>query len=326
MPFEAGAPGGRAANGHWDGRPHQTMLSAQDIAFKDNPQGRPSPRRRRIMIVAGEASGDLHGGDLAREILALDPTCELFGIAGAADARGRRPRVVPHRRHRTGSGLTELASTIRGPLATMRDLRRVCAPTKPDLVILIDYRRVQPDAGGHRQDARACRCSTTSRRRYGRGGADASQADRGAPIVWRWCCRLKRNSTRRPAIASAFVGHPLLDASRRRRAAPRRWRATASARRAAAGAAARQPARRDPLPAAADGRGGADPRREHRPGAGHRAGADADPAELAEQTGIDLTGYVLSRATPIVSLPPARSRWSRRAPRRWKPRCSAARW
>ena len=34
------------------------------------------------MIVAGEASGDLHGGDLAREILARDPSCELFGIAG----------------------------------------------------------------------------------------------------------------------------------------------------------------------------------------------------------------------------------------------------
>ena len=39
-------------------------------------------RRGRIMIVAGEASGDLHGGDLAREILARDPSCDLFGIAG----------------------------------------------------------------------------------------------------------------------------------------------------------------------------------------------------------------------------------------------------
>ncbi|MGH7780185.1 MAG: hypothetical protein ACREQR_10195, partial [Candidatus Binataceae bacterium] len=48
--------------------------------------GAPAPhtgaRARRIMIVAGEASGDLHGADLAREILALDPRCDLFGIAG----------------------------------------------------------------------------------------------------------------------------------------------------------------------------------------------------------------------------------------------------
>jgi len=41
----------------------------------------PAPRTR-IMIVAGEASGDLHGGDLAREIAALNPSVDLFGVAG----------------------------------------------------------------------------------------------------------------------------------------------------------------------------------------------------------------------------------------------------
>ncbi len=55
-------------------------------------------RRRRILIVAGEASGDLHGGDLARQILALDPNCELFGIAGGQmRAAGVEAKVPPPR-------------------------------------------------------------------------------------------------------------------------------------------------------------------------------------------------------------------------------------
>ena len=38
------------------------------------------------MIVAGEASGDLHGAKLARELLALDPHVALYGMGGEAMA------------------------------------------------------------------------------------------------------------------------------------------------------------------------------------------------------------------------------------------------
>lgn len=90
------------------------------------------------MIVAGEASGDLHGGDLAREILARDPDCELFGIAGAQmRAAGVRAEVRIEDIH--GLGLTELISTIGLSLKSLRDLRRTLRTNKPDLVILIDY-------------------------------------------------------------------------------------------------------------------------------------------------------------------------------------------
>jgi lipid-A-disaccharide synthase len=90
------------------------------------------------MIVAGEASGDLHGGDLARQILTLDPACELFGIAGAQmRAAGVHANVRIEDIH--GLGLTELISTIGLSLTTMRDLRRIIRTDKPDLVILIDY-------------------------------------------------------------------------------------------------------------------------------------------------------------------------------------------
>lgn len=90
------------------------------------------------MIVAGEASGDLHGGNLAHQILALDPACELFGIAGAQmRAAGVHANVRIEDIH--GLGLTELISTIGLSLSTMRDLRRILRTDRPDLVILIDY-------------------------------------------------------------------------------------------------------------------------------------------------------------------------------------------
>ena len=88
------------------------MLPAPDLAALENrPPQRSQPRRRRIMIVAGEASGDMHGADLVREILARDPACEFFGIAGERmRAAGVRALFAP--RKSRGWDSTELASTI----------------------------------------------------------------------------------------------------------------------------------------------------------------------------------------------------------------------
>ncbi len=95
-------------------------------------------RKARIMIVAGEASGDLHGGDLAREILARDPSCDLFGIAGEKmRAAGVRAIIKTEDIH--GLGLSELASTIGRTVGAFRTLRRIIRREKPDLLILIDY-------------------------------------------------------------------------------------------------------------------------------------------------------------------------------------------
>ncbi len=84
------------------------------------------------MIVAGEASGDLHGGDLAREILARDPSCDLFGIAGEKmRAAGVRAIVKTEDIH--GLGLSELASTIGRTVGAFRMLRRIIRRERPDL-------------------------------------------------------------------------------------------------------------------------------------------------------------------------------------------------
>ncbi|SVC94097.1 uncharacterized protein METZ01_LOCUS346951, partial [marine metagenome] len=41
-----------------------------------------SGRSNRFLIVAGEASGDMHGGGLVRALKKLDPHCEFNGLGG----------------------------------------------------------------------------------------------------------------------------------------------------------------------------------------------------------------------------------------------------
>ncbi len=98
----------------------------------------PPRSQRRVMIVAGEASGDLHGAGLAAQILARDPACDLFGIAGER-MRAAGVRALSRTEDIAGFGLTELASTIRRTLGVLRELKAAVRRERPDLVILIDF-------------------------------------------------------------------------------------------------------------------------------------------------------------------------------------------
>src|SRR5229473_7137754 len=96
-----------------------------------------SSRRRRILMIAGEASGDHLGADLAAQLLALAPDCELFGMAGER-MRAAGVRAVVNTEAVSGMGATELASTIGPILGAFRTLVRWLRRELPDLVILID--------------------------------------------------------------------------------------------------------------------------------------------------------------------------------------------
>ena len=102
------------------------------------PAAGASPRRRRVMIVAGEASGDLHGADLAAQILARDPGCDVFGVAGER-MRAAGVRALSRSEDIAALGLAELASTIRRTLGVLRDLKAILRREPPDLAILIDF-------------------------------------------------------------------------------------------------------------------------------------------------------------------------------------------
>ncbi|MBI3616257.1 MAG: lipid-A-disaccharide synthase [Candidatus Omnitrophica bacterium] len=90
------------------------------------------------MIIAGESSGDLHGGHLAQALKAARPDLKLFGLGGSS----MREAGVEILADPTGIAVIGLIEVFRH-LPTFRRLfhQAVAAldERKPDLVILIDY-------------------------------------------------------------------------------------------------------------------------------------------------------------------------------------------
>ncbi|HEV2170009.1 MAG TPA: lipid-A-disaccharide synthase, partial [Candidatus Binatus sp.] len=161
------------------------------------------------MIVAGEASGDLHGGDLAREIFARDPACEIFGIAGERmRAAGVRAIVKTEDIH--GLGLSELASTIGRTVRVFLELRRMLRREKPDLVILIDYAEFNLILSGtaRRNGVPVLYYITPQVWAWRRGRIDklVDRADRLAVVL-----PFEAELYHRAGERVSFVGHPLLD-------------------------------------------------------------------------------------------------------------------
>ena len=93
---------------------------------------------RMVMIIAGEASGDLHGARLVRAMRLRDPAIRFVGIGGSRmQAAGVRLRFPAERL--AVVGLTEvfsrLADISKGRAAAKGLLRR----HRPALLILIDF-------------------------------------------------------------------------------------------------------------------------------------------------------------------------------------------
>lgn len=174
-----------------------------------SPRSSPPRRPLRILMVAGEASGDLHGGDLARQILSLNPDCDLFGIAGEQmRSAGVRPLVRMEDIH--GLGLSELVSTIGRTVNAFRELRRIIRHQRPDLVILIDYAEFNLILSGvaRRAGARVLYYITPQvwAWRRGRIGKISARADRLAVVL-----PFEKEIFAAAGDRVSFVGHPLLD-------------------------------------------------------------------------------------------------------------------
>lgn len=95
-------------------------------------------RRTRVMLVAGEASGDMHGARVVRCLLERDASLELFGIGGE-NLRREGLRVVYDLDKVTGMGLSELVGNLKNLWAAYRLSRRLLVELEPSLLILIDF-------------------------------------------------------------------------------------------------------------------------------------------------------------------------------------------
>ncbi len=94
--------------------------------------------RKRIMIIAGEASGDLHGANLVRAIQAHDPSISFLGVGGAA-LKGTGVTIRVNAETLSVVGLSEVFSKIGTILKALSVLKKDLKRLRPDLLILIDF-------------------------------------------------------------------------------------------------------------------------------------------------------------------------------------------
>jgi lipid-A-disaccharide synthase len=90
----------------------------------------------RILIVAGEASGDLHGANLARALQELDPTVRLVGVGGAA-MKSAGVQLVEGFGHLDVMGIVGF-SALRAIIRRFAAMRRLLRSERWDAVIFID--------------------------------------------------------------------------------------------------------------------------------------------------------------------------------------------
>ncbi|MGP1407136.1 lipid-A-disaccharide synthase [Selenomonas sp.] len=92
----------------------------------------------KIMMSAGEASGDLHGARLAQEMLEMRPDAELFGFGGAKMAEAG-VRLVRDCRDYSIMGVWEVILGLGRLLQLEKTLVEAMREEKPDLLLIIDY-------------------------------------------------------------------------------------------------------------------------------------------------------------------------------------------
>ncbi len=90
------------------------------------------------MIMAGEASGDLHGSNLVREIKRQDPSVAFYGV-GSKKMKDAGVQLLADASEISVVGATEVLTHIRPLCRVFNGLKRFLNQERPDLLILIDF-------------------------------------------------------------------------------------------------------------------------------------------------------------------------------------------
>lgn len=166
----------------------------------------------KYYIIAGEASGDLHGSNLMRALKAQDAQAEFRVWGGDRMMKESGGNLVKHYRNTDFVGFTEVLANLRTILRNIKFCKADVAAYAPDVLILIDY------PGFNLRIAK-----------WAKGHISAKIVYYISPQVWAWKASrvhlIKRVVDRMMVIlpfeadfyagydyAVDFVGHPLLDA------------------------------------------------------------------------------------------------------------------
>jgi lipid-A-disaccharide synthase len=98
----------------------------------------PAGHAPKVLIVAGEASGDLHGSLLVREMLGLRPAIHFYGIGGNK-MQEAGVKLLAHAADIGVVGATEVIAKLGTFIKVIRKITKSMDQFKPDLVILIDF-------------------------------------------------------------------------------------------------------------------------------------------------------------------------------------------
>lgn len=162
-----------------------------------------------IMIVAGEASGDLHGSNLVKELKRTLPAVSLFGIGGDR-MRDQGVDIVYHINELSFMGFSEVIRNISRIRAVERSIIQLIETKKPRAIVLIDF------PGMNLRIARYAKQRGVKVIYY------------IVPQVWAWgkhrikkmrkyvdhalvILPFEQEFFRKEGIDAEFVGHPLLD-------------------------------------------------------------------------------------------------------------------
>ncbi len=199
-------------------------------------ESRATTKGPKIFISAGEASGDVHGAGVVRELRRLFPDAQLFGMGGdKMEAEG--VEILQHASRMSFMGFAEVVRHLPYIAAAKAKLLRAIAERRPDLIILIDYpgfhfsllrslKRLRLISQPRPTSPPAAR-TPNSENSYG-GLTSTKVLYYIAPQVWAWKeSRAKELAGLADAIAVIFpfevpiyenlgahvkfVGHPLLD-------------------------------------------------------------------------------------------------------------------
>jgi lipid-A-disaccharide synthase len=92
----------------------------------------------KILISAGEASGDLHAGSVTRALKELEPGVEVFGMGGNA-LRAAGGEVLFDIKDHSVMGFWEVVCKLPDIYKLEQAFKKVMDERKPDCLLVIDY-------------------------------------------------------------------------------------------------------------------------------------------------------------------------------------------
>lgn len=166
--------------------------------------------KRRALIVTGEASGDLHGANLIKAALVLDPQLSFFGVGGEHMEQAGCDIIIPSSALSV-MGLIEVVRHLPRIWGVFQQLKKVLfSDQRPDVLVLIDSPDFNLRLAKQAQRAGVPVVYYVSPQvwawRKGRVTGIAAVVDRLAAIF-----PFEPDYYRGLPIEVQYVGHPLLD-------------------------------------------------------------------------------------------------------------------